>query len=456
MHKICKGIWETGEWPDDWGTSTFIPIPKKGDISKCANYRTISLVSHASKILLRVILNRIQAKTEYELPDEQAGFRPGRGTRDQVNNLRIIMAKFKEHNQPLYMCFIDFKKAFDSVQHEKLWWAMLDMGYPPHLVDLLAKLYNNQKASVRIAGVVSDWFRIRKGVRQGCIISPYLFNIVSETVMRKALENFHGGITVGGRKISNLRYADDIVLLASSVDELQDLVNRITEAGQEYNLLINSSKTKIMALNGERFTIKINNEELQQVNSFTYLGSIITDDSTCTPDIKHRLALGHSILAKLRPLWQGHTLTLETKLKVIKAIVWSVSTYGSESWTLKNVDEKRLQAFEMKTLRRILGISWREHRTNDSILQETGYQREFLGSIKRKKLTYAGHVMRKVSSLEKTVIQGAVPGQRSRGKPRKNWMNNITEWTGLSIEMMTRTVQDRQAWRRIVQNAAKP
>ena len=456
MHKICTEVWETGEWPEDWGSSTFIPIPKKGDISQCTNYRTISLVSHASKVLLKVILNRIQTKTEHELPDEQAGFRPGRGTRDQTTNLRIIMAKHREYNQPLYMCFIDFRKAFDSVQHEKLWWTMLDMGYPPHLVNLLAKLYKNQKAAVRVAGVVSDWFRIGKGVRQGCILSPYLFNIVSEMVMRKALHNFQGGITIGGRKISNLRYADDIVLLASSAEELQDLVNRITRAGEEYNLLINSSKTKIMALNGEPFTIKINNEELEQVNKFTYLGSIIADDSSCSADIKHRLALGNCILTKLKTLWQGHTLTLQTKVRLIKALVWSVTTYGGESWTIKKDDEKKLQAFEMKTLRRVLGISWREHKTNESIIQETGYKREFLGLIKQKKLAYAGHVMRKNNSLEKTIVQGMVPGKRNRGRPRRSWMDDITDWSGLSVENVVRTVQDRQKWRMIVQNAAKP
>src|SRR6201996_6044320 len=121
--------------------------------------------------------------------------------------LRVPMAKLREHNQPLYMCFIDFQKAFDSVQHKELWWAMLDMGYPPHLVNLLANLYKSQRASVRIAVVMSEWFSIRKGVRQWCVLSPYLFNIVSETVMRKALENFQGGISIGGRKISNLCYA---------------------------------------------------------------------------------------------------------------------------------------------------------------------------------------------------------------------------------------------------------
>jgi hypothetical protein len=114
MHKICTALLEMGEWPEDWTNSTFIPLPKKGDLKQCKNYRTIALVSHASKVLLRIILEWMRSKTESEIADEQAGFRRGRGTRDPVTNLRIILHKAREHQQPLFMCFVDFKKAFDS------------------------------------------------------------------------------------------------------------------------------------------------------------------------------------------------------------------------------------------------------------------------------------------------------------------------------------------------------
>jgi len=119
MHRICVAIWETGEWPEEWTFSTFIPLPKKGDVKQRANYRTVALVSHASNILLRIILERIRVKTEREIADEQAGFRQGRETRDQITTLRILMHKARQHQQPLYMCFLDFKKAFDSL-HDKL------------------------------------------------------------------------------------------------------------------------------------------------------------------------------------------------------------------------------------------------------------------------------------------------------------------------------------------------
>jgi len=132
--------------------STFIPLPKKSDLKQCANYRTIALVSHASKILLRIILERIRVKTKTKIADEQAGFRQGRGTRDQIMNLRILMHKAREHQQPLYMCFVDFKKAFDSISNDKLWVTMMDMGYPLHLIDLLAKLCRKQLVKDKVAG----------------------------------------------------------------------------------------------------------------------------------------------------------------------------------------------------------------------------------------------------------------------------------------------------------------
>ena len=123
--------------------------------------------------LLVIILERIRVKTETEIADEQVGFRQGRGTRDQITNLRILMHKAREHQQPLCMWFVDFKKAFDSISHDKLWVTMMDMGYPLHLIDLLAKLYKKQLTKVKVAGTLSEWFRVKKGVRQGCVLSPY-------------------------------------------------------------------------------------------------------------------------------------------------------------------------------------------------------------------------------------------------------------------------------------------
>src|SRR6218665_1401610 len=232
--------------------SIFVPIPKKGDLGQCKNYRTIALVAHTSKIMLKIVLERIRDKTESEINDEQAGFR--REKRSQITNLRILMQKLKEHQQPLYMCFVDFTKAFDNISHEQLWVTMTEMGYPVHIIILLTKLYGKQKARVRVAGRLSNEFRVKKGVRQGCVIPPYLFNIMAEVVMREVMDGCEGGVHIGGRRLTNLRYADDIVLLAESEEELQKIVNRLHQVGSEKGLLINMDKTKIMTLNGKCVT----------------------------------------------------------------------------------------------------------------------------------------------------------------------------------------------------------
>jgi len=131
LHRIIVNVWQTGKWPTDWTLSTFVPIFKKGDPTVCSNYRTISLISHASKVMLWIILDRMRDKVEYEMAEEQAGFRPQRGTHNHLCCLRLITERARARRQPLYLCFIDFEKAFDTVSHKKLWKGMLDMGFVP-------------------------------------------------------------------------------------------------------------------------------------------------------------------------------------------------------------------------------------------------------------------------------------------------------------------------------------
>ena len=186
IHEMCNEIWRTREWPQQWKQSVYIPIPKKGNPRECGNNRTIALITHASKVLLKVMQRRIEPYMQRELAAEQAGFRKGRETRDQIANLRWILEKGREYNKHIYMCFIDYSKAFDCVDHTLLWRALEDMGVPKHLIVLLRNLYCNQEATVRTEAGDTEWFKIGKGVRQGCILSPYLFNLYTETIMRRA------------------------------------------------------------------------------------------------------------------------------------------------------------------------------------------------------------------------------------------------------------------------------
>ena len=159
--------------------SVFIPIPKKGNAKECSNYCTIALISHASKVMLKILQAGLQQYVNHELPDVQAEFRKGKGTRDQIANICCIIKKARKFQKNIYFCFIDYAKAFDCVDHHKLWKILQEMGIPDHLTCLLGNLYEGQEATVRTG--TTNWFQIRKGVRQGCILSPCLLTYMQST-----------------------------------------------------------------------------------------------------------------------------------------------------------------------------------------------------------------------------------------------------------------------------------
>jgi len=324
------------------------------------------------------------------------------------------------------------------------------MGYPLHLIDLLAKLYRKQLANVKAAGTLSEWFPVKKGVRQCSVLSPYLFNILAEMVMRETLDGFQGGLQIGRRMITNLRYADDIILLATSEAELQELVDRLDRVSRRYSLLINIDKTKVMASDSITCRILIQIEEL----AFPYLGSLITEDGQCTTEFRTKSNRGQAIGASLQKIWKSN-IPISTKMRLMKALVWPVATYDCESWTLRKNEETRLEAFEMKGLRKILRGSWTAKKTNEWVLNKAGVKRE--DTVKARKLAYYGHIMRKQGNcLEKEIMQGTIPGVRRRGRPRTAWIDNIKSWTGLSVEESIRMTEDRDKWKKYVHGVANP
>ena len=180
---------------------------------ECSNYRTIALISRASKVMLKILQARLQQYMNRELPDVQTGFRKGRGTRDQIANICWIIEKAREFQKNIYFCFIDYTKAFDCVDHNKLWKILKEMGIPDHLTCPLRNLYAGQEATVRTGHGKTDWFQIGKRVRQGYILSPCLFDLYAEYIMRNAgLDEAQAGIKIVRRNINNLRYADDTTL----------------------------------------------------------------------------------------------------------------------------------------------------------------------------------------------------------------------------------------------------
>ena len=203
---------------------------------------------------------------------------------------------------------------------------------------------------------------------------------LAEMVVREILDGFQGGLQIGRRVITNLRCADDIILLATSEAELQELVDRLDRVSRKYSLLINVNETKVMASNGIACHILIQNEQLEQVDTFPYLGSLITEDGECTTEFRTRLNRGQAIGASLQKVWksQSNSIPISRKIRLVKTLVWPVATYGCESWTLRKNEETRLDAFEMKGLRKILCVSRTVKKTNEWVLNNAGVKRELL------------------------------------------------------------------------------
>ena len=174
---------KTQQWPQDWERSGFTLIPKKGNASECSNYHTIALISQTSKVILKILQARLQQYMDCKLQDVQAGIRKVRGTRDQIANICWIMEKARAFQKNIYFCFIDCAKAFDCVDHSKLWKILQEMGIPDHLSCTLRNLYAGQEATVRTGHGTTDWFLIGKGVCQGCLLSPCFFNLYAECML---------------------------------------------------------------------------------------------------------------------------------------------------------------------------------------------------------------------------------------------------------------------------------
>ena len=267
LHLICQQIWNTQQWPQDWKKSLFISIPKKGNAKECSDYCTIALISHASKKLLKILQVRLQQYVNCELPDVQVGFRKGR---DQIASIRWIIRKATDFQKNIYFCFIDYAKAFDCMDHNKLWKILKEMGIPDHLTCFLRNLFVGQEATVRTGYGTTDWFQIGKGIRQGCILSPCLFNLYAKYIMRHAgLEETQAGVKIAGRNINKLRHADGTTLMAESEEELKSLLMKVKKENEKVGLKFSNQKTKIMA-SGPINSWQIDGETVETVADYFF------------------------------------------------------------------------------------------------------------------------------------------------------------------------------------------
>ena len=215
LHPLLVKIWETETIPADWKKGSIVKLPKKGDLSSCSNWRGITLLSIPGKVLTRIILDRLKTALDATLRDEQAGFRQDRSCTDHIATMRIIIEQSLERQTPLYSVFVDFQKAFDSVDREVIWKLMQHYGFPPKYIAIIQQLYKDATCQVIHEGKLTDSFQVKTGVRQGCILSPTIFLMVMDWIMRQSTVGQKTSIQwTFTKQLEDLDFADDISLLS--------------------------------------------------------------------------------------------------------------------------------------------------------------------------------------------------------------------------------------------------
>ena len=247
--------------------SVFIPVPKKGKAKEHSNYCTIAFISHASKVILKILQARLQQYVNGELPDVQAGFRKGRGTRDQIANICWIIEKAQEFQKNIYFCFIDYPKVFDRLDHNKLWKILKEMGIPDHFICIRETCMQVKKQQLELDLEKQTGSKLGKEYIK---VVPCLFNLYGEYIIRNAgLDEAQAGIKTAGRNISNLRYADDTTIMAESKEELKSLLMKVIEESEKAGLKLNIQKTKIMA-SGLITSWQIDGETMETTDRFLF------------------------------------------------------------------------------------------------------------------------------------------------------------------------------------------
>ena len=455
----------SGDKPTIWSTSGIIPIPKKGDLSNPTNYRGISLTPIAAKIYNKLILNRLQPHIDPLLRPNQNGFRKGRGTISQILTIRRIIEGIKSKNLKSVLTFVDFKKAFDSIDRNMLMNILRAYGIPERIVRAIDVMYTDTIAKVLSPDGETNFFKILAGVLQGDTLAPFLFIIVIDYIMRIAVDgNEHLGFTaVEGRTsrlprranstcnapmhITDTGYADDLCLLSDTLAQAQELLGKLEAAAYEVGLVMNERKTEYMCFNQTGSNLKSHTgKELKEVDDFLYLGSWV---NTTERDLSVRIAKAWAASSKLDKIWKS-SLSRELKVQFFRATVESVLLYGAECWTLTKQQQKKLDGCYTRLLRASLNVSWKQKLTNKDLY---GNIPPVSQTVRDRRLRFAGHCCRaKDECISKVLLWKPKHGKRRVGRPAKTYTDLLEQDTGYNTSELQLLMADRAVWRDVVRN----
>ncbi len=337
LTNLFNRILVTGTVPTGFKEAMIVVIFKKGSMLDCSNYRPISLLSHVYKLFITVISLRVKHDLYNFLPSSQAAYQPGRGTIEQIWCMEQIIEKSLEFNNPTYITFIDFTKAFDSVHLTCLWSRLHKTNINERYITLLKETYDKSTAIVKTDIGKTRRINILKGVKQGDVLSAILFCIVIAAIQQQVEEECNSGISMGGHLISNLSYADDIAVVSNSVDGLQKYLDALSYHSSQVGLHINVAKTKCMSITKEpqQLQLKIYGKEIEEVSDFVYLGHKLSRINDGSVAVQHRISLGWAAFQNNKILLTSNRIPPKVKGKIYKTYILPVVLYGLDcvNWT---------------------------------------------------------------------------------------------------------------------------
>ena len=480
LHQLIVKCWQQGQVPQGSKDVSIIPIFKnKGDHRDCNNYRGISLLAIAGKIMAKIAQCRLAKLAEEVLTEAQCGFRRERSTIDMVFSLRQLQEKAIEQHRELYIVFIDFRKAFDTVDRALLWKVLTIFGCPPKLAKLTQEFHEGTRGKVVVGGEESGVVLVNHGTKQGCVLAPTLFTLFLTVVLLVLHQETEEGVYVRTRidgklfnlarlkartktkleLITELLFADDTALVAHSEQDMQKLVDTFSAASERMGLGINTSKTEVLYQPSPENTspqepsIQVSGETLKVVSSFKYLGSTITSDNRVDKEVSCRIRNACASYGKMeKKLWTRPGIRLSTKCKVYKAVVLPALLYSAETYTLYRGHIRRLEAVQQRHLRRVMNIKSYDRISNMEVLGRAGME-SVEAVLAATQLRWIGHVARMENSrIPKQILYGELAqGRRKVGGQKlryKDVAKRHMKAMNIDYNNWEEHVSDRSEWRR--------
>jgi hypothetical protein len=421
---ICNTALNEEKVPNEWKKNIIIPIPKKGDQTDINNYRGITLMSTVAKTYNKMILNRIYHKLNSLLRINQAGFRKNMSTTEQIHIIRRIIEGAKLKQLPLVITFIDFTKAFDSINRHIMFKILRYYGIPIRIVNAIKVLYDDSENVVKINGQLTEYFKVNTGVLQGDVLAPFLFIIVLNFILEKSYDQNFGFNTAEDQKLTDLDFADDIVLFDNNGINAALHFNKLQLEANKIGLQINKKKTKYITYNIQEEIEEFKISKIEKVNDFCYLGANINDTNI---DIRHRIQKAWMVFWKLRKIWKNQRISTETKIKIYNVLCISVLLYNCETWSMNNKATHELDTFGTKGYRYILGIKYSDRISNEEIYKRIN-AKPISEKIHNRQINFLTNSINKPESLIARYIT-YVPkhGKQKRGRPKTTYNKYITK-----------------------------